>query len=130
MRLFLMTVLCCGTMLGQQQKSPEPKPTRYFGLAPFGQPRAPATPTPDLGQQKKDLVGLLEQWHGQLDSGLAGLTIAKITLAPGQACSIPLLKVLPGKTNDRMTIPMRAPSNVDHMPFVTVPAPSCDDVKR
>jgi hypothetical protein len=58
----------------------------------------------------------------------------KVTLAPGQACSIPLLNAAPkgGFTGDpKMVVPRTQQlRNVDHMPVLQPPAPSCADVKR
>jgi hypothetical protein len=121
MRQILVSALCCGTLLGQPKTS-IPKLTRYFGLAPFGQPQAPATPRLNKEQLRKGL----EERYAQTMKGM--LAAGNITLLPGQPCSIPLLNVPRGNTNDRIAMP--APPDVDHMPAIAVPAPSCNDVKR
>jgi hypothetical protein len=53
----------------------------------------------------------------------------KITLAPGQACAIPLVNVLKkDATNDRMVVHPARGKNPGTI-VVTPPAPSCDDVR-
>ncbi|HUI55124.1 MAG TPA: hypothetical protein VLY04_09140 [Bryobacteraceae bacterium] len=55
----------------------------------------------------------------------------KVTLAPGQACAIPLVNVLRTDPHDRIVVaPRRFQTFEPKAPQVKVPAPSCDDVKR
>jgi len=119
MRLMMM-VLCAASVLAQQKQTSGPKPTRYFKLAPIGQPQ-PKKPA-EIMSELRDLVAQAKRE--------ASFATAKITLAPGQPCSNPLLKVAPKNTGDRMQIPSSAVPVLDHMPIVKVPAPSCDDVKE
>lgn len=53
----------------------------------------------------------------------------RVTLAPGQPCSIPLRNLLPRKNVDRRMI-LPPPKDRDlPIHIVAPPAPSCDDVK-
>jgi len=55
----------------------------------------------------------------------------KVTLAPGQACAIPLVNVLRTNPHDRIVVgPPHFQGFETKAPQVKLPAPSCDDVKR
>jgi hypothetical protein len=104
MRSILVMLICGGALFGQ---------SFTFGPKQSIPPKATRYfHLAPIGQAKPDVV------------------VVPDLRGPVQPCSIPLLNVLKGKTNDRITVPMPSPSNVDHMPFVNVPAPSCADVKK
>ena len=56
----------------------------------------------------------------------------KVTLAPGQACAVPLSNVMPRGKLAPEPAPMPAPAPEGNFPIkeVPLPAPSCDDVKE
>ena len=128
MRLLMCFLLLGGPLLGQETPPPKETPA-----APDVSIKPPQKPLPEwqkraLEEALKNRLQELRQRQAPVEPGGA------ITLAPGQACSIPLLNVLPpnppkGEPGRIQVFPLPSPGR---FPIwnVPLPAPSCDDVKR
>jgi len=95
---------------------------------------APAPAAPAVRPQTKDALREFIKRYGRLaQPENIRLTQGPQLLAPGQTgvCSIPLLQAKVTKETARMPVLRPRPADeVDHMPFVKLPAPPCGEELR